>query len=99
MPFQYSNSFGRRLLARSTLAVTLVGSLAIYHQTVMTDRVVPKTKSWRADAINDPIANRNLLCSKKIIISRTDGKDKIDREEQGEKMQRCGQNYFINDKI
>ena len=99
MPFQYSTSFGRRLLARSTLAVTLVGSLALYHQTILTDRVDPLLKHLGTATINEPIASRNLLCRKKIIISRTDGKDKIDKEEQGEKIERCGQNYFINNKI
>lgn len=99
MPFRYSTSFGRRLLARSTLAVTLVGSLALYHQTILTDRVDPLLRHQGVTAINDPIASRNLLCNKKIIISRTDGKNKIDKEEQGEKMERCGQNYFINNKI
>lgn len=99
MPFQYSTSFGRRFLARSTLAVTLVGSLALYHQTILTDRMILKQRQQGAATINDPIASRNLLCRKKIIISRTDGKHKIDKEGQGEKMQRCGQNYFINNKI
>lgn len=99
MSFQYSTSFGRRLLARSTLAVTLVGSLAMYHQTILNDRIDPLLRHQGVTAINDPIANRNLLCNKKIIISRTDGKDKMDKEEQGERMERCGQNYFINNKI
>lgn len=99
MSFQYSTSFGRRLLARSTLAVTLVGSLAMYHQTILHDRVDPLLRHQGVTAINDPIASRNLLCNKKIIISRTDGKDEMDKEEQGERMQRCGQNYFINNKI
>ncbi|WP_265583011.1 hypothetical protein [[Phormidium] sp. LEGE 05292] len=40
MPFKYPTSLGRQLLARGSLALTLVGSLALYHQSVLTDRVV-----------------------------------------------------------
>lgn len=96
MPFPHSTSLGRHLLARSTLAVALVSSLALYHQTVLTEQVVPKPGRWRADATDDPIASRNLHCKNKIIISKTDDRD---REEEGEQMRRCWQNYFINNKI
>lgn len=39
MPFQYPTSLGRQLLARGSLTITLVGSLALYHQSVLTNRV------------------------------------------------------------
>ncbi|MFB2891842.1 hypothetical protein ACE1CI_02745 [Aerosakkonemataceae cyanobacterium BLCC-F50] len=96
MPFQYPSSLGRQLLARGTLAVTLVGSLALYHQSVLTDRVTLGQRYWRAYGTHNPIASRNLYCRNKIILSRTDGRD---RKEQGEKIRRCWLNLFRNKKI
>ncbi|MFB2876606.1 hypothetical protein [Floridanema aerugineum] len=96
MPFQYQSSLGRQLLARGTLAVTLVGSLALYHQSVLTDRVTLGHRYWRASGTHNPIASRTLYCRNKIILSRTDGRD---RKEQGEKIRRCWLNLFRNNKI
>lgn len=74
----------------------LVSSLALYHQTILTEQIVPKQGRWQADATNDPIASRNLHCKNKIIISKTDDRN---REEEEEKMGCCWQNYSINNKI
>lgn len=96
MPFVPPSNLWRQLLARSTLTVTLVGSLALYHRTASTDRVAPEQRSWPTDATNNPIASRNLYCGNNIIISTPDG---MDKEEQGEKMRRCWQKFFRNNKI
>lgn len=96
MPFQYPSSLGRQLLIRGTLAVTLVGSLALYHQSVLTDRIALEQRYWRASGTLNPIASRSLYYRNKIFLSRTDG---MDREEQGEKIRRCWQNLFRNNKI
>ncbi|MGA9377758.1 MAG: hypothetical protein WBV73_03060 [Phormidium sp.] len=78
------------------MAIALVGSLALYQQTALTESIVLKQRRWRAAATNNPIAGRNLHCENKIIISRPDG---MDREEPGEKMCHCWQKFFRNNKI
>jgi hypothetical protein len=96
MPFQSPRSLCKQLLARGTLTITLVGSLALYHQTASIDRVALDHRSWRADVSNNLIANRNLYCGNKIIISTPDS---LDREEQGGKIRRCWLNFFRSNKI
>lgn len=96
MPFHSPTNGCKKLLAHSALTVTLVGSLALYHQTASIDRVAPEQRSWQADGINNPIANINVYCGNKIIIIRLNG---VNIDKGGEKMRHCGLKFFRNNKI
>lgn len=92
----FDRSLGQQLLARGSLTITLVGSLALYHQSVLTDRVALEYQRWRANRTDHLIASKILACGNKIILSKTDG---MDREEKGEKMRLCWLKFFRSNKI
>lgn len=72
------------------------GTLALYHQAVLTDKGVPDQRSWRAYDTHNPITSRGLCSRNKLSLVKPYG---MDREHQGEKMRLTRLNLFRNNKI
>lgn len=75
----------RQLLARSTLSVTLVGSLVLYHQTVLTNTVTFVQKRWKANAGANSDRTSTQYRPHQITIRTPDAVDEVYDERRKKK--------------
>lgn len=64
-------------MARSTLTVTLVGSLVLYHQTVLTNTVNFVQKRWKVNAAANSDRTSTQYRPDQITLRTPDAVDKV----------------------
>lgn len=80
----------------ATCAVAFVGSLALYHRTVLANPVKMAQRHWQAIASENPFGTRTQYCADAIMLWNYGSVDKV---YQGEEIYRVWHQFFKENKI